>query len=671
MRAILSLLCLLQVFAIQTLSAQKIEANFWEDHWETWPRPRFDYRYPDFGATVNTRHWEFFNTHSKISGELYRHFIRLQYPTEESVQSWSKLSFTLPLHYQFTDLDYRIWKDGLLIEDARASELLIDTLEYDGVSQRLRRFALRVKGLQAPCVLEVMISCNGVPLPYSLDFKEGFPSFKSEHQFQILSSYPLKFDLPQHVSKEYIELWDDDLYCIRLDSAYLENRDPFARKVPPFWLDWQDQIMVYDREEMHSWRELRDYLFYEGDLADYIVYQNSLDDAFGLQQYLGSWRRHPRYYSARKSTLENNEYFAQGRYRLTKAYADRWLKVQETLDVLLADSLRSFDEAAKTLAQAQEQAARDYLKDSYDYPKVFTEYGLLCSHWERLFKHYKLDYRLVLFAPSHYPMADTSFYSPWPYVARGLAFRKSEQANWQYYLPGFYWGQFWDLGALPPDLQGGRALLLQRENPPVEIRDLPRGDYKQHGFTSRYRLQLSRSAKAKILHDISLHGSFRSILLHAYLKGDSAVDQLSYTTHQLYNNAVLNDSLLQFKSQVINFTDTVLFTLHRQEALLVQASAIAQDSFYFPSPGQLNWELRWDVADSLDYALLRSPSTIGPFRWDIESGQSEGHAYLRWQVYIPPGKISAKDYRLLQAEINEPLEIRLWKKKTPNTAPGM
>lgn len=659
-------------------------SEYWEDNWRDWPRPRFDYRIDSFAAVEHIIQREYFKAGSNSSGERYQQYARFQYPNQKSIDDWAKVFIQLPNYSFLKDIDFRIWEGDILVYEARSSALkeqYLDSVVVDPHTRKLFAFSLSFPDLKPGHIVEVMISLEGTPLPYHLGFHQSFPIVESVQRIKIVSAYPLRYSCSKGVSKEEDRQFENKFYRFNLNNCKAlspeQGLSTQAAELPGVWIDWLDQIFRYDREESQQWQDIIDHLFYEGELKDYAVYRNSLDSEFGLQQYYGSWIRPVRYFHQRPEYLASNEGHAEGRWRLSRAYAERWIGVQERLEEIIIDNkVPDVEEGLGVIYRAQKRASQRYIRQIPFYPPVFTEYGLLCSHYERFFKYHRLEYRLALFYPARSGEPDVEYSSPWPAYARGIAWRKGPNDNWSFIFPGPYLGQYLKPGQVPPDFQEGRALLFGREEVVPETVPLQDSDPSAHVVHFKRHIKLREGLGRAVIRDTTYYRGFmQSILASAYLRGDSAQDMLGFTNHQLLHNALLNDSLNIPRSKIINFEDTLTLILDLSAARTLRARPFQDRDFALPMVFTMQWTWEITSKDSLViqlpllpetensiYRLKHRLSTIGDGRY-----QYALQIQLK-ECYIP--KESLHFYQQLYDLVDQPFELKFWQKKL-STKPGM
>lgn len=587
-------------------------SEYWEKHWREWPRPVFDYRIDSFVAVEHIVQREYFNTGSNTGGERYQQYARFQYPNQESIDNWAKILFQLPNYQTLEDVDFRIWEKDILVYEARSASLresFLDSVVSDPHTGKLFLFSLSFPELKPGQIVEVMISATGAPLPYQLGFHQSFPIQESVQRIKIVSAFPLQYSASPGIEHSEDRHFENKFYRFSLKNCEAlspeQGLSSQAAELPTVWIDWLDQVFYYDREESRNWDQIIEHLFYEGELQDYAVYRNSLDREFGLQQYYGSWIRPVRYFHQRPSFLDNNEAQAEGRWRLSKAYAERWLVVQEQLERIVEDNeVPSLEEGIRIVYRAQKKAANRYLRQMPVYPPVFTEYGLLCSHYERLFAYHRVDYRLALYYPARNGEPSLEYPSPWPAYARGIAWRSSPNSEWRFIFPGPYLGQFLKPGDIPPDFEGGTAVLFDRDSIKPQRVLIPKVKVLNHAMEFQRQIVFRKDVQRVVVRDsLKLKGAMQSILASAYLRTDSAEDMLGFTNYQLLHNALLNDSLKIERSKNVAWQDTLHLKFDLAKAKILRAVPSLDRDFALPMVYAASWRWRIESEDSLKVSL--------------------------------------------------------------------
>ena len=654
--------------------AQKpYESEYWEKNWRDWPRPRFDYRVDTFAAIENIILREYFNSNSNISGEIYRHYSRFQYPSRATIEEHGSIDIQLPNYEVLADIDFRVWHDGLLVNEAKPDaikEFYLDTLGADPFTKKMFAFRLTFPDLRKGSIVEVMVTCKGVPLPYRLTFEQSFPVIESSQRIKILSAFPLRFATDSSVKFEKEEIWDYNLYKFsrkHIPAHSIETSlSTAALDFPGVWVDWKDQVFYYDRDESDDWRELLPYLFYQGDLKDFVVYRNSLAEDFGLQQFYGSWIRPVRYFHGRGEEFQSNSAYAEGRLRLSKAYAEVWYEVEQSMErIVINNQEQNFDKALQLVLSAQEKAVRKYLKELPIEPPIFREYGLLCSHLEKLLNYFKYDYKLVLLSPKRFGRPPANFASPWTAVARGIIFRKDSAEDWNYVLPGPYMSQFYKANQLPPDLSEGWIQAFSRKDSVPKIMALPKVEVDPHGFHHVYTLSLLKDKGTWVQRDtLKLRGAFRSILANGYLQNDSVKDQLNYTNHQLIYQFEKRDSLLYSKPQVLSAEDSLRFILPLSEALSIRSHPSLGRSFALPLIFKAQWQYCFNTDDSLQIDVpLQKFKSNSVYDFDYSWSKTKSQWHLSFSLKLKSTVIDEAqkaDFQELQNLLQEEFEFKIW-----------
>jgi hypothetical protein len=458
-------LSLLFCFFSVDIQAQRLKAKYWEEYWEKFPRPVYDYSISGFQAVKRRISRKYFSTNSGFTGELYEKYYQFQFPDQGEIDAHKRIKIRIPPRERLLDIDYRVWKNGLLIYEARPasinsqlpSRLINSSLHADS-------FFLDLNFLEPECTVELIITCKGIPLPYQLFFKDDMPIKESIQEIIIISQSPLRFKASSQLKQEEFRKWDNKIYQFTANNltAGSSSSGFYSRTLTEenVQLDWQDQVYYYDREETDNWQDLLSYLFYDGLVRDFSVYRNSLSEQFGHQQFYGPWQRPRRFYRHRDMEIGVNEEYAQGSWRLTRAYADRWLQLEEFMEKVKIDTTYAFPYALQHLHHLQEKAIREHLAAMPEQPKVFTEYGLIYSFYQQLFQHFKIPYRLALVKSAVSGAIEPDYISPWQFQARSIAYRSGEEKDWRYIFAGPMLGDFAELGEIPSPFAQAQALLF-------------------------------------------------------------------------------------------------------------------------------------------------------------------------------------------------------------------
>jgi hypothetical protein len=447
------------------IQAQRVKAKYWEENWEKSKRPVYDYSIPGFQAVKRRVTRKYFSTNSGFTGELYEKYYQFQFPDQGAIDNHGQIKIRIPPREGLLDVDYRVWKDGLLIYEARPSQINPQLpSRLINASLHADSFYLELKFLEPECTVELVITCNGIPLPYQLFFDDDMSIKESIQEVIIISQSPLRFKASSELKQEELREWDNKIYRFTADNlaASVSGSGFYSHSVADanVQLDWKDQVYYYDREVTDNWQDLLSHLFYNGLVRDFSVYRNSLSEQFGRQQFYGPWQRPYRYYRHRGSEIGANEVYAQGSWRLSRAYADRWLQLEEFVEKVKGDTSYTFSYALQEMHKLQEIAIREHLATMPDEPKLFTEYGLIYSFYQQLFQHFEIPFRLALVKSAVSGPILPAYISPWQFQARALAYRVKDENDWNYIFAGPMLGDFAEVGEVPSVFAQASALLF-------------------------------------------------------------------------------------------------------------------------------------------------------------------------------------------------------------------
>ncbi len=668
------LITLLICFFSVDIQGQRVKSKYWEKNWENFPRPVYNYGITDFTAVKRVISRKYFPTNSGYSGELYQKYYQFQYPSKWDVANHGCVKIRIPARERLLDIDYRVWKNGLLIYEARPglinaqlpSHLIRSSLHSDS-------FNLKFAFLEPECTVELIISCQGVPLPYQLFFNDDMPILESVQELVLLSESPLRYQASSAVEHAETTEWDNVIYTFTLDSVAVRSTqkgiDTRAMAEANVLIDWQDQVYYYDRKETDTWPDLLEHLFYQGLVRDYSVYKNSLSAQFGWQQFYGPWQRPLRFYRLRDDEITQNEIYAEGNWRLSRAYADRWLILEDFVQNLEKDSSLTFSLALQQMHILQEKAIKAQIEAIPEPPKVFTEYGLAYSFYQELFKHFKIPYRLALVKAASQAKVEVDYVSPWQFQARALAYRLNAQAEWSYVFAGPILGNFTALGQIPSPLIGSEVLLFSPEDSLSHtIAALSDTGVVKTNFVRRQHINFNKPFSFyRNKGQIEWDGVFRSSLVQDYVLGDSLPYLLANARTELSARYYQGDSLTELKAyrEAIS-ADSISFVIPINEAIFLPQ----------PSPGRVLC-LPYLIKAEWHYDFKNLPQG---FRYAINGGeelnnedfslsldvQELGGDHLRLIVAVEIRRLcynsdSHNRYLQILSRLNKGVKITIWK----------
>lgn len=666
--------CLLICFFSSDIQGQRLKSRYWERNWENFPRPVYNYGIIHFTAVKRVVSRKYFSTNSGYSGELYQKYYQFQFPSQAEIDENSSITIRIPPRQRLLDIDYRVWKDGLLIYEARPglinsqvpSHLINSSLHSDS-------FNLELAYLEPECTVELIISCQGVPLPYQLFFSDDMPIEESVQELVLISESPLRYQASSAVEHEEFEEWDDIVYTFKVDNlpakGALKGIDTRALQEANVLIDWQDLVYYYDRQETETWPDLLSHLFYEGLVRDYSVSRNSLSAQLGWQQFYGPWQRPLRFYRLRDDEIVQNEIYAEGNWRLSRAYADRWLVLEDFVQKVKEDSSYTFLYALQQMHALEKKAIKAQIEAIPEEPKIFTEYGLAYSFYQKLFKHFKIPYRLALIKSAAQGPILEDYVLPWQFQARALAYRLNAQDDWHYIFAGPILGDFADIDEIPSPLTGAQVLLfnprdsLSRAIDTLHFKPLSAPNFiRQQSINFNKSFSFYRSTGA-----IFWDGVFRSSLLQDYILGDSLKYLLSSARSELPARHYMGDSISKLKPyrQALP-NDSVSFVIPLKESIYLES----------PSPARVLC-LPYLVKAEWDYDFTNLPED---YRYQIQSAAQQENedfsfalkvqeidpSHLKLTVAIEIRRLcydsdSLNRYLQILSRLNEGVKITFWK----------
>lgn len=668
-------ICLVYSSLFFDIQAQSLKAEYWEKNWESFPRPVYNYGIPHFTAVKRVVSRKYFSSNSGFSGELYQKYYQFQYPNAESIAQNRRIKIRIPPRERLLDVDYRIWKNNLLIYEARSSSINSQIPAHlINASLHSDSFYLAFDFLEPECIVELIVSCKGVPLPYQLFFNDDMPIEESLQELIVISESPLRYKASSAVEQQEKREWDNLIYSFKVDSVPadggLQGIETRAISQPFVRLDWQDQIYYYDREETDNWPDLLRHIFYEGPVRDYSVYRNSLSEQFGWQQFYGPWQQPLRYYRDRNEQIISNEVYAQGNWRLSREYADRWLQLENLVTKVKNDSSYTFRYALQQMHSLQEKAIRDHLQSIPEEPKVFTEYGLIYSFYQELFKHFEIPYRLALVKSAASGALQSDYISPWQFQARALAYQLPGNPNWLYIFAGPILGDFALLHEIPSPFSEGQALLFNPQDSfSISIDTLNFSREVAPNFIRNTDINFNESFSFfRVQNEIIWNGVFRSKLLQDYLLADSLDFLLVDVHNQLPSRHWQGDSITKLKNyrHVLN-TDSITFTIPIHEILSSNDTSPVRLSC-LPYLVKAKWNCALKGLPENYRFKIEAPSSVENEDFTLSLDVQElGPEHLKLSVAVEIRRLcydsdSLNRYLQILSSLNEGVKITIWKK---------
>lgn len=577
-------------------------------NWETeLPDTRHRYNYSLQGqiGLIRKNTFKFFPTGSGYSGELYQAYRLFQLGGQGEVEAFRRVEITYPSEAILTHLDYRVWKDGVIIYEAKPRRIRtqISDSVADICNGRNRGFTLSLSDLEPEVVVEIFYEAQGVHLPYWLEFQDSLSWLHSEQQIRIISSDPL-----QYVHHPAVKATEERSYDELVYAFVAENTTPRPAIAGAFMVDtsrpfvaleWADLIQRYDRDKIKSWLDFLPYLFFNDEVKNLNIYLNSEARYLGQNIHSGTNYLPPKRYHTRDEELHENFRQAWGRYRLGKDYAAPLVALQEWVKALADSTMLNDQQALKLIDEALRGYVNSGLQELKSAPYAFYDHGIISKFYTDFlrFRNRKF-YPVLLKAKAQGPFLD-SLISARQVGALALAYERNGGRNML--LVGPYLGNYYGLNSLPPDFSEGTAVFFDPDNRTYTVEKLPKLSASYNGFHYREEIQLSfqfnwlRSAKS-----YQLKGNFKNKIYHAYLQNDTARDVLTATNWQVMNNAVNSKYSLEFKTEQLRQpADTMFYHLNLKQALAVNLDTAAQ-YYVLPTPYTATMSFRLFADKAID-----------------------------------------------------------------------
>lgn len=560
-------------------------------------RHRYNYSLTGQKGLLRKNTYKFFPTGSGHTGELYQCYRLFQLNDQDDLNAFKTLKINYPEEAVLTHLDYRVWKDNMIIYEGKPRSIhkQISDSVFDINTGRLSGFTLSLASIEPQVVVEVFYQAQGVNLPFWLEFQDSLSWQKSVQEIQIISSDPLQFvhhpTVVAHENRNYDEL---------VYSFVAENVKPkpaisgafFADTSRPFLaVEWKDLVQRYDREKINTWFDFLPFLFFNDEIKHLSVYLSSEARYLGETIHSGAAYLPPKRYHKRDEELHENFKQAWGRYRLGKAYAAPLVALQEWVKDLADSPTVSEMAGLKLIDEALRGYVNSGLKDLKRPPYAFYDHGILSKFYTDFMRLRGMKYYPVLLKSGNKGPFLDSLISTRQVDAIALFFEHKGERNTIFLGP--YLGNYYGLNALPSDFSAGTAIVFDIAEKSYSKEKLPKFNIPKTGFELQEEIQLSfkynwlRSAKR-----YKLFGNFKNKTYHAYLQNDTAHDVLTATKWQVSNNARGNKDELEFKTEQLRRTeDTMPYVLNLEKALMAELAA-ASESYIFPSPLFINLKFK-------------------------------------------------------------------------------
>jgi hypothetical protein len=516
------------------------------------------------------------------------------------------------------------------------AQKIIDTV-FSLQTKAIVGYKMHFPELKAGSILEIYYQAQGVAIPYFEPLTDALPLKKSELQIEILSAYPLVHKVLGSVQDSVRQVYDYQTLYFKAEatSAYEPSPTPhfFDSLQQGVFFAYADLIIPRDREAAGNWPAIFRYHFYQGEINDYTIFMNSEAYSFGQSVNWGSLNRPKRYFRFRADELIYNQVQTNGQNILATSFTNPLVALQDWTNKLIerpnltvAIGLALIDE--KILAYLE--ARPNYTVNNAN---QIADYSLLAKFYLN-FLAAKVENPLLFFAKTQQQgPIHLDFKSAQQFQALGLAYR-DEQNQLNYKVIGPYLGQNYPVNTWPADFNQGQILLYNTKDEKLSIHNLPAQNGLTNGVQVQEQLQVSFTYNwVRNSRSYRLKGLFKNKMYHAYLQGDTAIDALTYTRHQMVNNAYSNTDKIDFKTeQTRQAKDTFQLRLPLKDALITKSLPSLTSGLFLPAPYQFNYTFRLTAdapfALSADSTWLAQLPLALPYKLNY-SAQADGpKAYL-------------------------------------------
>lgn len=607
------------------------------------------------------RLYDFFKTNSGLSGEVYQHYERISYSTAEAARKHNVFHVKVPAYGALTNVDFRLWKSGVILYEARANSLptrIEDTI-IDPQSGRITGFYIRIPEIEPRTVLEFYYRNEGAAMPYRIGFHQKLPIDTSVVAFRITSNAPLIYHLSHRQEIQFAERQE-------LDKLIYEFK---AHSLPPkpaqlglaavdttrkfILVDYARPIPEINGRSTESWEGLLQFLAVPYSLKDYRLFHSIIAEGLGQNMQLsvmqsggGYFRDHP------VRSLLNEEGYA-GYLLLSRARLNPFYKLDNRYQRFWKNYKNApLDTAMSALHSQVNEAIQEYMNMLP--PKMFTKYSLIYTFYARFLKDRKASYAPVLIKAEHKEPFIPAFVSYKQFDALGVSYI-NEAGQRQIVFPGPYLGRFLGINEIPPDLGGASALFFNKAEAGIGWQKLPAVAPTLNAVTRKSHLVIKRERQRLQQKDsLFFKGAFQSPIYHSYLLGDSASDVFTATGHTYRRNYYLQKAkkALPTRTRPIN-GDTVQLSIAWPEALIYEPRPQAGQSLHLPLRYQFSWQ--YSISADVPFTVREMDSTrqfgtLAQMRWRVTQPKAN-EARVRAQLIFFKKQVSS-------AEMNNYLQLR-------------
>lgn len=570
----------------------------WERNRNAGKRLAYQDNEKDVWINWQLRLYDFFKTNSGSSGEVYQHYERISYATPKAARDHNLFYVKVPAYGALTHVDFRLWRAGVIIYEARANSLptrIEDTLR-DDQSGRITGFTIRIPEVEARTVLEFYYRNEGVAMPYRIGFYQNKPIDTAVVAFRITSNAPLITHRSHPQVIQFAERQDLDKLIYEFKAHHLKPHSvthglpayDTARKF--ILIDYARPIIEINGRSADTWQDLLQFLAVPYSLKDYRDFHSIIAEGLGQNMQLSVMQQGGTYFRDHPvRNLLNEEgyggYLLMSRgalnpfFKLNNRYQKFWKNYQK----------QPLDTAIAALHQQVNEAIEEYMQ--MPPPKWFTKYSMVYSFYARFLEDRKANYAPVLVKAAHKEPFIPDFVSYKQFNALALSY-VNESGQRQILFPGLYLGRFLKINEIPPDLGEASALFFDEPKQEIGFQKLPA--LAPTVNTVHHKSDIIINAQRQRLQQkdsLFFKGAFQSPIYHSYLISDSARDAFTATGHTYRRNYYHTKKLTALPQRTVRMdSDTLRVALPWEESLIYKPELRSNEALHLPLRYQFSWK---------------------------------------------------------------------------------
>lgn len=534
-----------------------------------------------FSGLLRSDHFDFFPTNSGFSGEIWnRHYV-IQYGDQKSIDENNVITINLGHYGSVKDLDYRVWKNGTILFDAKKDDVVESTKGYGFTVPRkmgeVGDVQVYVKGLEPGTVLELFWQVEGVELPLYFKMNDFVSLKESKLSIKAIGERSIYYTCSPWVKAEEIKELNYVKYSFIAQNTGRSLRSsglPVETGMDPFvTLDWRNISDYLNSTEENDWYSYLPRIFFKGDLNDFAQFENLHNEVFGHRIYLSSSNIVFRDYGHnglfdRLFAMFRSLTFASNQRSLMKVITALDLEVEK---LSLNDSIGVVD-GVMQLNNLINDFVIEQMKYSYARPIDFIHYSLLSKYYYQYLEARAAPVYPVLLKTKRRGNFMESFVSTQQFDAMAMGF-KDENGRFHFTMLGPYLGSFYNVDFYPSDFSGGQAVVFDETRKSHTVVRLPYNQVSRDGFVLHKKIKLNYDSQLyEEKWNLQFKGCMSNRMFHGYLIGDTAVDGLSNSEYVRRRNGSMNRSSHSFVPKIKSWRESKTINIDLEETLVFKSA---------------------------------------------------------------------------------------------------